>query len=120
MNDRFKFRVWCVDLEKYVDNMNLSPNGYFFYPGGSIGWIDDNFVAEQCTGLKDKNGKLIYEGDLIKSPNNCHPLIISRTRSGLWECKENRINGLYELPLYALADNYPIEIIGNIHEIKGE
>lgn len=115
--DRFKFRVWDKHLKEYNEF-----HDYILFEDGSLGEYDtcspvqEWYEIEQCTGLKDKNGKLIYEGDLIKSPNNSHPLAVYHDVTGLWRCKENRPNGVWELPLYDIVRNYTAEIIGNIHE----
>ena len=57
MNDRFKFRVWWEQENRYRVDANIHPIENFFRKG---------FVIEQCTGLKDKNGNLIYEGDILE------------------------------------------------------
>lgn len=116
MNDRFEFRVW----DKYTHETPAEQMQFLCFNGCLVDsdgchHSPDNYIVEQCTGLKDKNGKLIFEGDLIKSPNNSHKLAVVRMENGVYGCKECRFNGVWEMNLYDLIKHYGVEIIGTIH-----
>lgn len=125
MQDRFKFRFWNKlsnimtynfmfgnfmqkSLEDYEKKdwvgLNYEPDYICFNNQG----IEDNLVIMQSTGLKDKNGKLIYEGDIVKET-----LTDFINEEIIIVVKWDELNVTYNLEN---LQNCEKEVIGNIYE----
>jgi len=111
-----KFRCWDKLKETLVySSCSQATNDMYFPWGFQIGRLGAfaNLEFMQYTGLKDKNGKEIYEGDIILFGINAkHQEIVE------WKIIEDHE---YGEPMYIGYDLLPsseecYEIIGNIYE----
>lgn len=131
MNRDIKFRLWSKIGKKFIETDNpdldfvINNNGYLYsieYCCGEtciLPQMDTEVL--QFTGLKDRNGKEIYEGDILKYnfPYDGRLKHVSSVKfletEASFGIKDRYGN---EIPLYRIAANNYFEIIGNIYENK--
>lgn len=117
MNREIIFRGKRVDGKGWVEGYLWGiPTGvYIFQRGGELSVHLDSFEVDpatvgQFTGLTDKNGQKIWEGDIIKTPNNDWGVMVYK--APFFEVTVSET----ESSLYSREWFDGAEVIGNIHD----
>jgi uncharacterized phage protein (TIGR01671 family) len=138
MNREIKFKVWDIENKSFLIDFSISKYGhlmtYDFHGSDEKCYCQcpnpNNYIIQQYTGLKDKNGNEIYEGDIIRFmgrwdtdgkvlPPDYKPYRVVWVMGGLWAMMINpphplkAFHGHNECVGVGHTDS---EIIGNIFE----
>lgn len=125
--DRYLFRGKQLDNGKWIKGYLIEKwwygsNSFYIlegiFGGDEIGEEIDESTIGQCTGLKDKGGKLIFEGDLLKSEDRI-VMVSWLEENAQFDCKFVKHCGDKTISNFKginPRDFKYLEIIGNIHD----
>ena len=124
MNDRFKFRVFIPDKKNSKNGLTGMFKVHSLHTGTNKAIITslygncsiklENNILMQSTGLKDKNGKLIYEEDIVKFKTE----LFGKPKQIIWDECHYILKNTFIILCDMEIKQFGLEVIGNIYENK--
>ena len=117
-----KFRVWDkISKAMYNGNenkgdytMDFEGNCYCFSDPEQKESVNEDFILMQYTGIKDRNGVEIFEGDIIKNDKNLIVVVEWCLLDATFHCYDERHKHISTWTLGHFSTDNP-SVIGNIH-----
>ena len=121
-----KFRAWHKTWEEmgWIARIRYKKSGEIarlsfrrnIYDGNIYGGLVnlDEIELMQSTGLKDKNGKEIFEGDILKSNKYITSVFYERGAYCVKFCRTT--NTTVTMNVISFIEKYKTKVIGNIYE----
>lgn len=138
MNDSLRIRIFDKEVGLYVDSVDtdyyidrggrvilviesIAKSGVVEFKDIDISEENDLYAVERCTGLRDKNRRLIYEGDVLQYTDANGFKIQQEV---VWDDENARFAHNVDWSLDRILS--PLErevcaqkeIVGNIHEVE--
>lgn len=116
-----RFRAWLKEDKEMVDVEEINfYNGEFDFIGDAITWMckSNDCVLMQSTGLTDKDGKEIFEGDILSietDEENVKVEVSWDSKHALFVFESKKYNEKEALGELFEDSSYPFKIIGNIY-----
>lgn len=117
-----RFRAWLKKDKEMIDVEEIHfNNGNLDFIGDAITWMckNNDFVLMQSTGLMEKNGKEIFEGDILSietDEENVRVEVSWDSKHALFVFESKKYNEKEALGELFEDNSYPFKIIGNIYE----
>ena len=118
-----KFRAWdTTNKEMFKDTFAITESGQVVVVDQSSVFVSpdyvfvDNLVIMQSTGLFDKNGKEIFEGDIVQFFDSLYTVFYDR-EEGSYRLKPHDERWVIDY-MSNFTSEESFEIIGNIYENK--
>lgn len=116
--DNLKFRAWIKNADGTYGKVSPMTIKQMLQQETALGLVSLGVTdLEQSTNIKDKNGEMIFDGDIVHLSTHD-----GYKRTGQVKVENGRVRIVSELDSYSFSrtgsESDTLEVVGNVHEDK--